>query len=805
MASSNFPTVNFESVEVTNNGDNFNLNFVLSWQSEVTDTSLNNPDYLQFYKTIFYFLVGGDPQKHLEFKQLASNPDAKVIDAYNKLIELLDVTTTTNVNFSDFFEDFATNKQEYFSNGTILERVVNGKKKYIFPFTIKNINVESLDNVSFYVFNYLDVKNYLISKGISDITAQAAENEYQESISSQSFSLGTSKFINLFLNGEVQQTEGYINDFSSVSSPYNNIESQLETFSSYADKILNAKQRLLKNTLSDAPVLSDLYLSQDSNNDNFDIHFLLDKQMLYDVTSKIKSTSVEDDLEISSIDIYRKKVDVNGIVVDEQSQLVETTLTQLPIDLKGLIGYTFTDSYISSVPNQKFVYEIRLEAVDRKLKSIYNVSDNTGLYFDVLSYILRLEEYLKIILFDYYNLSLNRISDSFEDTFYKVNNLAIIRYVDDYSLLIYKIYNVLISDTEKQTFRSFLNKQTASPVTIENVINIFKESLKNIEKIFKTLKSSNISYTKTYSNQIVQNNTLFNTFFSYGRKNLLSSEIKENYFNTSPVVNKQSFLPKNSKIFGVNYVENSYIFIGTSINTFVDNSLLNKLLNYYRLIDLQKNNISALEDYLDNFENENASVDVAFSLNCVSDVNKYSVASSTDSNTQLSIRDEFNLNKYQLGTTTVPSNIINKLPNNFNPKQNLNNLFGNQQSATTSTPIKFVENPDGIKSEIELLFYLFIYNTTDTILEPLTFVPLVKIQYLNYENVRKTGVSNLVWKDLTPSNIDNIDKITLCKFDLNTSIQRNINQIKLLSDNIHDIIIKDKYFILDNNADRGGR
>ena len=143
--------------------------------------------------------------------------------------------------------------------------------------------------------------------------------------------------------------------------------------------------------------------------------------------------------------------------------------------------------------------------------------------------------------------------------------------------------------------------------------------------------------------------------------------------------------------------------------------------------------------------------------------------------------------------------MVNRLPNKFNPKQNLNNLFGNQQSSITSTHIRFVENPDGIKSEAELLFYLFIYNTTDTVLEPLTFVPLVKIQYLNYENVRKTGVSNLVWKDLTPSNIDNIDKITLCKFEPNISIQRNINQIKLLSDNIHDIIIKDKYFILTNN------
>ena len=603
----------------------------------------------------------------------------------------------------------------------------------------------------------------------------------------------------MFLNGEVQQTEGYINNFSSVSNPYNNIESQLETFSSYEDKILNAKQSLLKNTLSDAPVLSDLYLSQNSNNDNFDVYFLLDKQKLYEVTSKLKSTSVEDDLEISSIDIYRKKVDVNDVVIDDQQQLVETTLTQLPIDLKDLIGYSFIDSYISSVPNQKFVYEIKLEAVDRKLKSIYNISDNTGLYFDVLNYITVLEEYLKIVISNFYNRNLNRIDESFEDTFYKVNNLAIIRYVDDYSLLIYKVYKVIISDTEKQTFRSFLNKQTASPVTIESVISLFKESLKNIEKIFKTLKTSNISYTKTYSNQIVQNNTLFNTYFSYGTKNLLSSEIKENYFNLSPVVNKQSFLPKDSKVFGLNYVQNAYLLIGKSINTFVDNSLLNKLLNYYRLIDLQKNNISALEDYLDNFENENASINVAFSLNCVSDVNKYSVASSTDSNTQLSVRDEFKLNKYQLGTTSIPSDVVNRLPNKFNPKQNLNNLFGNQQSSITSTPIRFVENPDGIKSEAELLFYLFIYNTTDTVLEPLTFVPLVKIQYLNYENVRKTGVSNLVWKDLTPSNIDNIDKITLCKFEPNTSIQTNINQIKLLSDNIHDIIIKDKYFILTNN------
>ena len=275
---------------------------------------------------------------------------------------------------------------------------------------------------------------------------------------------------------------------------------------------------------------------------------MLDKQKLYEVTSKLKSTSVEDDLEISSIDIYRKKVDVNDVVIDDQQQLVETTLTQLPIDLKDLIGYSFIDSYISSVPNQKFVYEIKLEAVDRKLKSIYNISDNTGLYFDVLNYITVLEEYLKIVISNFYNRNLNRIDESFEDTFYKVNNLAIIRYVDDYSLLIYKVYKVIISDTEKQTFRSFLNKQTASPVTIESVISLFKESLKNIEKIFKTLKTSNISYTKTYSNQIVQNNTLFNTYFSYGTKNLLSSEIKENYFNLSPVVNKQSFLPKDSRM-----------------------------------------------------------------------------------------------------------------------------------------------------------------------------------------------------------------------------------------------------------------
>ena len=41
----------------------------------------------------------------------------------------------------------------------------------------------------------------------------------------------------------------------------------------------------------------------------------------------------------------------------------------------------------------------------------------------------------------------------------------------------------------------------------------------------------------------------------------------------------------------------------------------------------------------------------------------------------------------------------------------------------------------------------------------------------------------------------------MCKFEPNTSIQTNINQIKLLSDNIHDIIIKDKYFILDNDSD----
>ena len=801
MTSSNFPTVNFESVEVTNYGDNFNLNFVLSWQADTTDTWVNNADYIQFYRTIFYFLVSDEPQKHLELKQLASNPDTITIDAYNKLLELIDVSTlvTTTVSFSTFFEDFATNKQEYFNSGKVLERIVNGKKKYIFPFTIKNINIESLENVSVYAFGYLDILGYLADKGISESYADDAGRDYRRSLYDQKFSLGTSKFINLFLNGEVQQTEGYINNFSSVSNPYNNIESQLETFSSYEDKILNAKQSLLKNTLSDAPVLSNLYLSQNSNNDNFDVYFLLDKQKLYEVTSKLKSTSVEDDLEISSIDIYRKKVDVNDVVIDDQQQLVETTLTQLPIDLKDLIGYSFIDSYISSVPNQKFVYEIKLEAVDRKLKSIYNISDNTGLYFDVLNYITVLEEYLKIVISNFYNRNLNRIDESFEDTFYKVNNLAIIRYVDDYSLLIYKVYKVIISDTEKQTFRSFLNKQTASPVTIESVISLFKESLKNIEKIFKTLKTSNISYTKTYSNQIVQNNTLFNTYFSYGTKSLLSSEIKENYFNSSPVVNKQSFLPKDSKIFGLNYVENAYLLIGKSINTFVDNSLLNKLLNYYRLIDLQKNNISALEDYLDNFENENASINVAFSLNCVSDVNKYSVASSTDSNTQLSVRDEFKLNKYQLGTTSIPSDVVNRLPNKFNPKQNLNNLFGNQQSSITSTPIRFVENPDGIKSEAELLFYLFIYNTTDTVLEPLTFVPLVKIQYLNYENVRKTGVSNLVWKDLTPSNIDNIDKITLCKFEPNTSIQTNINQIKLLSDNIHDIIIKDKYFILTNN------
>ena len=816
MTNINFPTVNFESVEVTNNGDNFNLNFIFSWQADSTDTWINNPDYLQFYNTNFYFLVSDEPQKHLELKQLASNPDTITIDAYNKLLELIDVSTLvrTIISFSTFFEDFATNKQEYFNSGKILERIVNGKKKYILPFTIKNINIESLENVSFYAFGYLDILDYLTDKGVSESYAEDADLDYRRSLYYQKFSLGTSRFINLFLNGEVQQTEGYINNFSSVSNPYNNVESQLETFSSYADKILNAKQKLLKNTLSDAPVLSDLYLSQNSNNDNFDIHFLLDKRMLYNVTSKLRSTSVEDDLEISSINIYRKKVDVNDVVVDEQLQLVETTLTQLPIDLKGLIGYTFIDSYISSVPNQKFVYEIKLEAVDRKLKSIYNISDNTGLYFDVLDYIPVLEEYLKIIISNFYNRNLNRIDESFEDTFYKVNNLAIIRYVDDYSLLIYKVYDVIISDTEKQTFRSFLNKQTASPVTIESVINLFKESLKNI----KTLKTSNISYTKTYSNQIVQNNTLFNTYFSYGTKSLLSSEIKENYFNTSPVVNKQSFLPKNSKVFGVNYSTNSYISIGTSTNNFVDNSLLNKLLNYYRLIDLQKNNILALEDYLDNFKNENASVDVAFSLNCVSDVNKYSVASSTDSNTQLSIRDEFSLNKYQLGITSIPSDMrtttrpVGQVPPSGRRGGTVgfdlgttrilpqNNLFGNQQSSMTSTPVTFVENPDGIKSEAELLFYLFIYNTTDTILEPLTFVPLVKIQYLNYENVRKTGVSNLVWKDLTPSNIDNINKITLCRFEPNTSIQRNINQIKLLSGNIHDIIIKDKYFILTNNT-----
>jgi hypothetical protein len=263
-------------------------------------------------------------KKSTQLKELTFNPDTTAGNFSLKLGTLPTSTTffTSDIYFSTFFEDFVTNKQEYFNNGKVLERIVDGKKKYIFPFTIKNIRTESLslDNVSVFTTSVLDIKSYLIGQGISEPYADNAYADFRRSFYNQEFSL-TSKFICLFINGEAQQTEGYINNFSSVSTPYNNIESQLETFSSFADKILNAKQKLLKNTLSDAPVLSDLYLSENSNNDNFDVYFLLDKQMLYDVTSKIKSTSVEDDLEISSIDIYRKKVDVNGIVVDEQSYI----------------------------------------------------------------------------------------------------------------------------------------------------------------------------------------------------------------------------------------------------------------------------------------------------------------------------------------------------------------------------------------------------------------------------------------------------------------------------------------------------
>ena len=105
MTSFNVPIVNFESVEVTNNGDNFNLNFVFSWQADSTDTWINNSEYLQFYSTTFEVFIGGDSSKHLELKELTFNPDTTARNFSLKLGTLPTSTTffTSDIYFSTFF------------------------------------------------------------------------------------------------------------------------------------------------------------------------------------------------------------------------------------------------------------------------------------------------------------------------------------------------------------------------------------------------------------------------------------------------------------------------------------------------------------------------------------------------------------------------------------------------------------------------------------------------------------------------------------------------------------------------------
>ena len=856
--SSIVPNIQFDSVliEKSSVDDKINITFSLYWEDEQKPTWTNNLDYLNYHNSFFKVFVGANSESHLEFKSsLMSNDTTILSSSFNNLVDNNDVYSRI-INFKDFYNIEELN--ENISSGKVLEKTVGNLKKYVFPIQIIIDNISALSNISIYSLSTINLKQYLVDKEIPENIAEITTTEFVNSFVLDS---NVINYANLIIDNTVQQSNFIINDFRIQDDIYKLIqESAILDSGSYLP--INIEQDVIKKTINkkNPIVFSDLLIDLKEDN-NIDVSFLFDKPALYKDNSFFSSSNINEDFEVVSFNVYRHLLDENNFIIQNlQKQKLDTVIEEF-VELNEVTAYYFSDSYSKQFPNQKFAYELEVSCLDKKLKKYYDVSngEKKGIYFDLLNLLnsvsfgedqknTSLYSYyyeasqprttIKNITYDnnphiiddkvltypsesvgYYNASINRLDSSFVE--YARNQYSIYLLIEELQKTIgFIMRDIYFVDSEiaDSFVRQSLDPTTATPNTILNFIKFVEVILFRLETIFRNVKSNTFTYNKIFVNNFYEINNLQDNHFVYNNNLTLNKDSILEYFKTAPSTftpERPFFAPIKGKLFGTTYT--NFVNIPNNSNAFKDDTLTQKLLNYYRILDLNKN-------FYDSYDNLGSVKDVAFINNCVSNSNKLVIETELNNETSinLNVQDQFTVNRFQAGISSVPDDTLSTLPNKFNPKQNFGNLFGNQEnSRITVTPLTFVENPNAIKAENELLFYLFIFNTTETEFDSLTYVPIAKIQYLDYNST----VSNLAWQYLDLNKLNNLnnDKY-LCKFELIDVVQNVestsrgglgsqrgqqgpqivgeplFKSIPLLASNINKILLKNKFFTFINKT-----
>jgi hypothetical protein len=828
--SSVIPNTKFDSAYIENSteADNkINITFTLYWEDEQKQTWTNNLEYLNYFATNIQIIYGDDSNTHLNFKEaLLTNDLNKISENYNNLISSNTVTSET-FKFKDRYEDVVL----AINNGTILEKIENNVKKYIFPITFKILNIESKKNISIYSFSILDMQKYLEDNEVPSDIALSISTEFSNFLSVDT---NVVKFDSLIIDNKVQQIDGIINDFRTEErlTKFFEQDNSLVTFLSSSERSIVNKSIDITNPL----IFSDLLYNVKENND-LEISFLLDKNSLYKNKSFFASSSI-DDFQIQSFNVYRHLVDTNDRVLTTfNKQIISSSPTETQIfNENNITHYSFVDEEVKNYSNQKFIYELEINCVDTKLKKYYDISNNTGYYFDLINLLTNIpaadggnkslysyyydasqpRTKLKNVLYDinphitddialnyptettgYYNISINRMDPSFVD-YARVNYsipLLIPAITETLNIILKDLFNVDNIDEVANYVEISLNPETTTPKTILNFIRFVEVLILRMKKIFTNVKSNTFTYNKIFINNVFSFDIDKDFYFIYNNNTTLNKTAILDFFETTPptFLQEKYFTPVEGKIFGTTYT--NFTNIPNNSNAFKENTLSQKLLSYYRILDLNKN-------LYDSYEEETSVKEIAFTNNCTSNSNRLILSTERSEDNTLNVRDEFQINKYQSGLSTAPTDTVLPLPNRLSPKQNFGNLFGNQQNTEiTITPTTFIENPNAIKSENELLFYLFVYNTTETAFNSLKYVPIAKIQYLDPSST----ADNLKWFNLNQTTLNNLTKQKyLCKFELVDTVPINqfgtvFQSIPLLASNLNDIFLKNKYFTFINS------
>lgn len=827
--SSILPKVNFESLTIENkDSNNVNLNFYFSWESNLTDKWFSDEDYLNTLTTTVQVTT-----------ELSSS------DSFESL------TQGYSKGFNETYLNFSSNKNQFLLEGKVLEKIVNGERKYIFPFSFSvTTDIVEFNNLQISFFSVIDLVTFLRSKEIPEDVITNVYNEFRNSLE-----YDDEKIIKLITNGNIQQSVGVINDFRIIESldRYDAIVMEQGRLENYLNSVnsIEHKQILfsLNEAIDDLKIFSDLLINQ-TLDDSLIIFLYFNYDNAIQKLSPLLNLTGPTNIDIN---VYKHNLTNDNKIIENSKVLVQNTILNnsfLDVNELNTKFLFFNDTESKLNMNQKFVYELELTLQDLTINEIYNKTNKTGLYFDLQQILNILKSYLvdastPITTFKqvttggnphilppiskttrgftrsppnkigYYNTTLNKLDISFIDyakTTYDIDNL-LISLNDILKKLIKVIYPLETDEIGRIVtyITTLLFPSIATPNTISNAINFIEKLSLKVENIFSKIKSNISVYNKIFIDQPILLNNTNNTYFSFAPTNQRSYSkqqlielIKNDKFLSSELL---YFTPANSKVLNVSYRSDSYDNLIYSDDVFIESNIfpVNKLLSYYRILDLESKSITDAEDFIDNLRSTNVPKDLAFSNNCTSTSNKLLIRSETESNRNtLPTRDEFTLNKYQLNITQPQEPITNNSRNVLNVKQNFNNLFEQQNNVSISTPSIFVENPNAIKAENELLFYLFVFAPNSANTNAYRYVPIAKIQYLDV-NIGGSDVSKFVWKDLTNEVLNNNLSMAqkFCKFELVSTFRygtSNFESIPLLSNNINNLLIKNKYFYLEQNT-----